>query len=159
MLITSLAQVHFAERLGSSNEDAEWGAGTLHNFYHSLEPRVFSKEAQMFISLTTARSYCQHISLFQEKNRHKYQMNAKFSLSFFHYFISPPSLTFFLPCPPNTFWSLGHTYFAITSQQGSSLCAPFTNPLCPSSSSLSKISRFIGTHVSPPDVTHLCPRG
>lgn len=72
-----LVQVCFEQRLSSS--DRSYSGNVTQFLPHSLEPRVFYKEAQMFISLTTARSCCQHISLFQEKNKHKCQVCAKFS--------------------------------------------------------------------------------
>lgn len=89
-----LVQVCFEQRLSASN--SRYSGNVTQFLPHSLEPRVLYKEAQMFISLTTARSCCQHISLFQEKNKHKYQVYAKFSpKQLSPCFLNPSSLTLF----------------------------------------------------------------
>lgn len=88
-----------------TRRQSEW---QLHIFHQTLwNPEFSAKEHRCSYLRQQPEASCQHISPFQEKNRHKYQIYAKFSLNsnfpLFPYF---KPIWLVLPCPPHIFWFL-----------------------------------------------------
>lgn len=102
----------------------------------ALEPRVFCKAAQMFLSLTTARSFLPtHQPISRETDTNTKYMPSSPSNSFFPPFSSLSQLDAILSCPPLISQD---THSGILSQKDSRLPTPFRKLLCSVSSNLLK---------------------
>lgn len=109
-----------------TRRQSEW---QLHIFHQTLwNPEFSAKEHRCSYLRQQPEASCQHISPFQEKNRHKYQIYAKFSLNsnfpLFPYFSQFDS--FYLA---HHIFSdfLVHVYFVNISQEGSRWLVSFRN--------------------------------
>ena len=109
-----------------TRRQSEW---QLHIFHQTLwNPEFSAKEHRCSYLRQQPEASCQHISPFQEKNRHKYQIYAKFSLNsnfpLFPYFSQLDS--FYLAHHIVSDF-LVHVYFVNISQEGSRWLVSFRN--------------------------------
>ena len=124
---------------------SEW---QLHIFHQTLwNPEFSAKKHRCSYLRQQPEASCQHISPFQKKNRHKYQIYAKFSLNsnfpLFPYFSQLDS--FYLAHHIVSDF-LAHIYFASISQEGSRWLVSFRNlPFSISSNFLKHLNKINAT--------------